>query len=147
MRHCRQRSRGWERCDDRLEAFAALFVAAERRHGTPAVVLAAIASHESGLNPAAVGAVGEIGILQLHPRGIGAPLVGRPACPDRPDGCQAAVVELGAAHLAAWRARCGSDLEALGAYNRGRCGVTEYAERVAARARRIGARMRSTDGS
>ena len=130
--------------DARLEAFARFFVGASRRHGTSPHVLAAIAVGESGLNPSAVGARGEIGILQLHPRGIGRVLVhARPCDEGRVDGCQGPVVELGAQHLAAWQARCGSVGEALGGYNRGRCGVTPYAERVLARAGRLAAAARA----
>lgn len=144
VRHCRGGVRGWSRCDARLEAFARLFVGASRRHGTSPHVLAAIAVGESGLNPAAVGARGEIGILQLHPRGVGRVLVhARPCDEGRVDGCQGPVVELGAQHLAAWQARCGSVGEALGGYNRGRCGVTPYAERVLARAGRLAAAARA----
>lgn len=142
VRHCRQGSRSWDRCDARLEAFAAAFVASGRRHGVPPVVLAAIAVGESGLNPGAVGARGELGIMQLHPRGVGARLTCRDASSD---ACQAEVVELAAEHLAGWRARCSSDLEALGGYNSGRCVESDYARRVVSRARRIGARAAGGD--
>lgn len=146
VRHCRQGVRGWERCDERLEAFAAAFVASGRRHRVPPVVLAAIAVGESGLNPEATGRAGEIGIMQLHPHGVGRSLARATCSSSRVDACQAAVVELAAEHLAAWRARCSSDLEALGAYNRGRCGSTPYAERVVARARRLAERMGAARG-
>jgi soluble lytic murein transglycosylase-like protein len=85
VQHCRGGVRDWTRCDARLEAFAAAFVASGRRHGVPPEVLAAIAVGESGLNPHAVGAAGEIGIMQLHPRGVGRVLARSTCSPGRVD--------------------------------------------------------------
>lgn len=135
IRHCRSAPGG---CEARLSAFASAMVASGTRHGIDPVLLAAVALRESGLNPAAEGtAVGEGGIMQLHPRGVGRhsrfvrDARFRARCLRRePGACQAEVVEIGAEHLAAWISRCGSESAGLGGYNRGRCGETVYVQRV-----------------
>ncbi len=45
-----------------------LLTAAEIRHDLPAGILHAIAWVESRMNPDVIGALGEIGLMQLHPR-------------------------------------------------------------------------------
>jgi len=45
-----------------------LLTAAEVRHGLPDGILHAVAWVESSMNPAVVGALGEVGLMQLHPR-------------------------------------------------------------------------------
>lgn len=127
----------WARCDRRLRTFAQLFVREGRRHHVDPYLLAAMASRESGLDPWARGAVGEIGVLQLHPRGRGARLVrllslpgARERCERRADACQGPVVARAAAYVRSAITRCGGVAEGLGAYNRGRCGETSYSRRV-----------------
>jgi hypothetical protein len=127
----------WARCDRRMRAFAALFVRAGVVHRVDPWLLAAMASRESGLSPWAEGGAGELGIMQLHPRGIGreaASLLRRPGarerCEARVDACQRPVIERAAAHLRRQIERCGSEAAALGAYNRGACGETDYSRRV-----------------
>lgn len=128
----------WSRCDRRLRAFAALFVEAGEVHHVDAWLLAAQASRESGLNPWASGAAGEVGLMQLHPRGIGAPIAAqlareRDRCEARVDACQRPVIESAAAALRRAFERCGDETRALAAYNTGRCesdAGAAYARRV-----------------
>jgi len=140
--HCRIAGRraegdtGWDRCQRRVEAFVQYFQEAAERHGVDPWLLAAMAVRESGLNPYAVGPVGEVGIMQLHPLGVGRRVrFGRDPhfrtrCRRLPGACQSEVVDLGAQHLARAIQRCGSVLDGLGAYNSGRCGANNYALRV-----------------
>ena len=139
IRHCRQtpgEGDAWTRCQRRLDSFAENFHDAGRRHELDPWVLAAMASHESGLNPFAVSRIGARGIAQLHPRGVGfrSPFVRSPwvrrRCAREVHACQREVVELSAEHLRAWVDRCGDLKRALGGYNRGRCGLTPYVARV-----------------
>lgn len=126
VHHCRTAPGG---CDARLRAIALEMIRAGRIHGVDPWLLAAMAYRESGLNPDAIGAVGEVGVLQLHPRSAR----GRralAACARAPSRCTAAVIWLAAEGLAASIARCGSEPAALGAYNRGHCGATSYSTRV-----------------
>jgi hypothetical protein len=133
----------WARCDRRLHAFAAFFVAASDDEGVSEWTLAAMAIRESGLNPMAQGAIGEGGLMQLHPRGIGArvPFVRservRRICARQAGACQRDIVRIGAHHLGEWLMRCGGLAAALGGYNRGRCGETDYSRRVLATEARL----------
>lgn len=126
----------WHRCDQRLKEFARYFIRGAKIHGVDPYILAAMARVESGLNPFATGAIGEGGIAQLHPRGIGrrSRFVSdeqyRRSCMRETGACQGEVVELQAEHLRAWMDRCGSLDAALGGYNRGRCGETAYTRNV-----------------
>lgn len=146
VRHCALAGRPipdgdrWARCDRRLRAFAGMFVEAGARHGVDPYLLAAMASRESGLYPWALGAVGEVGILQLHPHGVGRDIARRLArpgvrarCERQAGACQAEVVDTAARHLRACLAACGTVSGALGAYNRGRCGETSYSRNVLSR--------------
>lgn len=132
--HCRTAPGG---CEARIEAFADMFVHVGAEWNIDPWLLAGLAWKESGLNPAATGGIGEGGILQLHPRGVGASVDFvanariRAACLRQPHACQHSVVEAGAAHLSGWVSRCGGLEEALGGYNSGRCGGGgSYARRV-----------------
>jgi Transglycosylase SLT domain len=134
--HCRRASEG---CDRRLYEFAQYLNDAGERYGIDPWLLAAMAFRESGLNPFAVGAVGELGILQLHPRNPGSKHLRfirdewyRQRCHREPGACQREIVERAAAMLAESLRRCGGDLdEALGMYNTGHCGGnTRYAQRI-----------------
>lgn len=139
--HCRTAPGG---CSARVGRFARMFVDSGARHRLDPYLLAAIAVRESGLDPSAVSHVGAAGILQLHPRGVGArvPFVRservRRRCLDQPGACQAPVVDVGAEHLAGWLEAC-EDLEAaLGGYVSGRCdGSPNYSRRVLQEAKRL----------
>jgi hypothetical protein len=128
----------WSRCHARLTAFATIIGRAAAAHSLDPWLLLSVAIRESGLYPHAEGRVGERGIVQLHPRGVGARsrFVSSDAhfraCRRRPDACQAEVVEIGAQHLSEWIERCGSESRGLGGYNSGRCGETGYSRRVLA---------------
>lgn len=133
----------WARCSARMRAFASLFVEAGTVHQVDPWLLAAQASRESGLHPWAEGGAGEVGIMQLHPRGVGretaALLVraGRARCERRADACQRPVIERAAAHLRRAIERCGGDEAcALSVYNTGRPASENglaYARRVLSR--------------
>lgn len=131
--HCRTASGG---CRQRLTTFARLIGDASERHGLDPFLLAAVAVRESGMDPTAAGPAGERGIVQLHPRGSGARTryvrseAYRRRCARRPDACQAEVLDVGAQLLARSIDRCGTVRSGLGAYNRGECGHTGYADRV-----------------
>lgn len=125
-------------CRARLVAFARILTSAGYRHGVDPFLLAAMALRESGLNPFAEGGLGERGIVQLHPRGVGSRVRFvrsegyRRRCERREDACQGEVVDEGAAHVASAIERCGTVEAGLGAYNSGICQVTAYSERVLA---------------
>jgi hypothetical protein len=134
--HCRHAAGG---CDRRLDEFAHYLSEAGERNGIDPWVLAAMAFRESGLNPFAVGGVGELGILQLHPRSATSKNIRfvkdawyRLRCKREPGACQKEVVDRAAEVLARSVVLCGGDIDlALGAYNTGRCGGNkEYARRV-----------------
>ena len=149
--HCRYSGRPramdladpWSRCRPRLQAFARYFDQAASTHRVDPWLLVAIAVRESGLHPHAEGSIGERGLIQLHPRGVGrrVPFVRNDQyfrqCRVRSDACQLEVLLEGAAHLRGWINRCGSEASALGGYNRGRCGVTSYSRRVLAERERL----------
>jgi hypothetical protein len=133
-RHCRDAPGG---CEARIAALTQLLEAAAERHGLDPWLLAALAVRESMLNPAAIGARGEAGIVQLHPRGAGHDVryvrdaEYRDACQREVDACQGPVVERGAQHLAEAIASCGSEREGLGKYASGQCGAaSSYVERL-----------------
>ncbi len=145
--HCRQTRGG---CPERVASFARLIGDASERHHLDPFLLAAVAVRESGMDPTAHGSVGERGIVQLHPRGSGARVryvrseAYRRSCSRRPDACQAEVLEAGASLLSRSIDRCGGVREGLGAYNRGVCGPTRYADRVMSERQRL-LRLAKTD--
>lgn len=124
--HCRRAPRG---CEDRVRRYAHAFVDAGAEHGVDPWLLAAIAMHESGLSPGAVGSRGERGIMQLHP-GARWGLEAARACRRDRERCTEASVGIAAALLRRAIDRCGGEAAALGMYNSGRCRVTGYSERV-----------------
>ncbi len=127
----------WQRCQRRVSLFAQYFQAAGAEHGVDPWVLAAMARRESAYYPGASGSVGEYGIMQLHPRGVGRDVRYvsnarfRAACRRVPGACQEEVVNVGADLLGRSLRHCGTIEAALGAYNTGRCGGSEgYTQRV-----------------
>jgi len=125
--HCR---RAVEGCDRRLSEFASYLVNSARRHSVDHWLMAAMAFRESGFNPFAEGSVGEMGILQIHPRRPDAKQIRfltdqwyRKRCRKQPGACQAEIVDHAARVLSRSLKLCGGDVsDALGAYNTGRCG-------------------------
>lgn len=142
VRHCRSagpRMEGaerWDRCERRIRLFTSYFQAAGERHGVDPWLLAAMARRESGFHPMAQGSIGEFGIMQLHPQGVGRRsryvqnARYRERCQRVPGACQEEVVDLGASLIGRAIQRCGDEASALGAYNRGECGETDYSRRV-----------------
>jgi len=131
--HCRRAVRG---CPARLAALSRYMAEVSHEHGLDPFIIAAMAIRESGLDPFVMGAAGEWGIVQLHPRGIGGRVQFvrneryRNRCRRVPGACQREVLEVGAGHLAAAIEHCGTLNAALGRYNRGICGDTAYTRRV-----------------
>ncbi len=134
--HCRQAREG---CDQRLTEFAHYLVDAGAKNGIDPWLLAAMAFRESGMNPFVVGAVGELGILQLHPKNPRVKSVRfirdayyRNRCRKEAGACQREVVDRAAEILARSLALCDNDLyRALGMYNSGKCGGSKtYADRI-----------------
>lgn len=134
--HCRQAREG---CDQRLTEFAHYLVDAGSKNGIDPWLLAAMAFRESGMNPFVVGAVGELGILQLHPKNPRVKSVRfirdamyRQRCRKEAGACQREVVDRAAEILARSLAMCDGDLyRALGMYNSGKCGGNKnYADRI-----------------
>lgn len=131
--HCRTGPGG---CRARIAVITRWLADAAEKYSIDPFVLAAMAVKESGLNPFAEGSVGELGLLQLHPRGVGRRTEFvrnerfRKRCERSVGACQQEVIEIGAEHLADAIARCGDLRAALGAYNSGKCGETEYTERI-----------------
>jgi hypothetical protein len=134
--HCRHAAEG---CEQRLARFARYLVNAGQKHGIDPWLMAAMAFKESGFNPFAMGAVGELGILQINPGRRDARQVRfirdqwyRNRCRKEPGACQQEVVNHAAQVLARSMELCKGDLEAaLGAYNSGRCnGNKAYTKRV-----------------
>lgn len=136
--HCRQATEG---CDRRLLEFAHYLIDAGERFGIDPWLLAAMAFRESGMNPFAVGLVGERGILQLHPKNPRTKSVRfvrdewyRQRCRKQTGACQREVVDQAAQILASSLDKCGGDLKkALGMYNSGKCGGNaRYSARILA---------------
>ena len=134
--HCRQAAEG---CERRLLEFAHYLIDAGERNGVDPWLLAAMAFRESGMNPFVVGAVGELGILQLHPKNPRVKNVRfvrdsyyRERCKKELGACQREIVDRAAEILARSMELCGGDLNmALGAYNTGKCGGNQkYADKI-----------------
>jgi hypothetical protein len=127
--HCRRAHGG---CEARVRRMAAMFERAAFDHHVDAWLLAAIAMRESGGNPDAIGARNEFGLMQLHP-GSRHGRFAAELCRARPRECSIIVVDAAARLLRSAIERCGDEASALGLYNSGRCGVTEYSRSVLAR--------------
>jgi hypothetical protein len=134
--HCRHAKEG---CDRRLAEFAQYVVDAGQTYGIDPYLIAAMGVRESGLNPFAKGAVGELGILQINPNRRDAHQVRfirdawyRKRCSHEPGACQREVVDHAAMVLSRSLELCGGSIPAaLGAYNTGHCnGSRTYAKRV-----------------
>jgi hypothetical protein len=112
--HCRHASEG---CDRRLAEFARYIVDAGQAYGIDPWLMAAMAFKESGLNPFAQGPVGELGILQIHPKRRDARQVRfirdewyRLRCHKEAGACQQEVVRHAAHVLARSIELCGGDV-------------------------------------
>jgi len=114
-------------CRERIAVLAALIEETATRNELDPWLFAALAVRESGLNPSAIGARGEAGIVQLHPRGVGQGVRYvedadyREQCQQRVDACQRPVLEKGARALRDAIHDCGGVIAGLGKYASGRC--------------------------
>jgi hypothetical protein len=132
-RHCRSVRQG---CRARIVTFAQWMVEVADDNRIDPFLLAAMAMRESGLDPFAEGGVGELGLIQLHPRGVGRGVkfvrseAYRRHCRATPGACQREVLEAGARLVARCIEQCGGVAAGLGAYNSGHCGENAYARRV-----------------
>lgn len=133
--HCRRSRRG---CRARLVTFARMIVETANEHDVDPFLIAAMAMRESGFDPFASGAAGERGLVQLHPRGVGARVrfvrseSYRRYCTHQPGACQREVLEVGVELIAKSIEACGDVATGLGMYNSGECGENAYARRVLA---------------
>lgn len=125
---CRQARGG---CEARVQRLAAIMIAAGEREHVDPFLIAAVAFHESALRSDVIGAAGEHGIAQLHPRSRHGMRAAR-ECRVAPSDCDAIELGIAAELLRASIDRCGSEASALGAYNRGFCGETSYSRAVLA---------------
>jgi len=84
-------------------------------------LLLALAWTESGLDGSRVGDVGELGIMQLHPRSAAGRKYAK-RCPVPSRSCDALSIALGTSELAKGYKACGYDWgQAIGYYKSGRC--------------------------
>ena len=131
--HCRSAPGG---CRVRIALYARLIARMSRVQDVDPFLVAAIVLRESGLNPFAEGSVGERGIVQLHPRGVGSNVEFvqseryRRSCRATADACQEEVLRVGIELLANSIRRCGGIEQGLGMYNGGTCQSTSYSRRV-----------------
>lgn len=127
-RHCRHAPGGCERWIARVALD--MRMAAAHWEVSP-WTMAAIAVRESSLNPAAVGARNEHGVMQLLP---GTPWErdARRRCREAPSDCVAVEIDVAAELLARSVQLCGSEARALGRYSCGRCEETAYSRSVLA---------------
>lgn len=132
--HCRAAHGG---CGARARRMAALFVRAGTAHHLDPWLLVALAIRESGANPDAVGARGELGLLQLHPESRAGRLATR-LCAESPGECPWILVDAASRVLRASIDRCGDEGRGLVRYHGGRCGEPDaYARSVLARRDRL----------
>lgn len=123
--HCKAAQDG---CEQRISRYAAWFMQAARAHAVDPWLLAAMAVRESGLNPNVVGAVGEFGVMQLHPKSPWG-RVAKKRC-QKAASCTEVVIDVAAELVARYMRLCSTETKALGAYNSGACLDNGYAKRV-----------------
>lgn len=116
---------------------AKYMVESGEKHDVDPLLVAAVAINETRLNPNAVGAVGERGIMQLHPKYKWGKRANK-ACRHQPRRCTRYVIDSGTRLLSRCQRRCGTVERALGRYNTGTCRENRYSRKV----RRIKQRMR-----
>ena len=105
------------------------FERAGKSYGLPPRLILALAYSETGLNGKMVGKVGELGVMQVHPRSAAGAVYAR-SCSSHTLECDAWNVHLGAQMLSECFARCGTLGMAVGCYKSGRCVQGPAAGRV-----------------
>lgn len=132
---------------ERSQKFAAYFYYISQELQLDPILLIAIAKTESDLNPNRTGSIGELGIMQLHPRSAfpaarNALFMRNPRyrkrCLRTPSACQDEVIQAGATILQYAIKKCKTNFKALQMYNSGTCtGNPSYARKVQRTFRRI----------
>lgn len=123
--HCRSAKDG---CERRIAQYVDWLSAAAQKHGVDVWTTAAMAVRESGLNPDSVGAAGEFGVMQLHPKSPWG-RVAKARCRTA-DSCTEVVMDVATELVARYQRLCSTPSKALGAYNSGACVDNSYAQRV-----------------
>lgn len=124
--HCRVAPQG---CEARVAEILGYIDTEAKAQGLPVPLVAALAWEESRLHPFAVGTRGSLGVMQVHPADRRVRRASRflrsrrwrEQCRRVLGGCQRSVVAVGTAMLRRAWGRCGNLLDALRAYNSGRC--------------------------
>lgn len=149
IRHCGNE----DECKERIKQFASWIQKAAIDYRLDQWMLGAIAFHESGMNPFAVGGVGEMGIFQLHPKGAGKDIRFvqnegyRQSCAFEPGACQEEVIFRAARLLREGLDKCKSPDRALGYFNSGFCQKGDYSKRILwQRGRLITHRPKASEG-
>jgi hypothetical protein len=106
--------------DWRAAELAGMFHRAGEYSGVPAPLLSALAYSESGYNSEAVGKVGEVSLMQLHPLGRGGRIYKR-TCSRPSAKCDELAITLAAEELVRGYEACGTWGMAVGYYKSGRC--------------------------
>lgn len=105
-------------------------------HHVDPYILAALSFHESSFDSSRIGAAGELGVTQLHPRYLG--LKYRIWCWRRVDDrCDLLALDLGAEALRHGLKVCGDYWQALSWYRTGQCRRGPAARRVLVTARHL----------
>ena len=125
--HCRNAPEG---CRARVTEYVHWAEEAAESHDIDPKVMMAIAVKESGVNPNALGKIGELGVYQLHPKGAGARAARMCKLGKYPLGwCRSYVA---AQVLSQGLQTCGSLDKAIGYYNTGKCLSGPYVASVRA---------------
>lgn len=123
--HCRAARDG---CQARIAQYVDWLCSAAEKHRVDVWTTAAMAVRESGLNPDSVGAAGEFGVMQLHPKSPWG-RVAKARCRTA-DSCTEVVMDVATELVARYQRLCSTRPKALGAYNSGACVDNAYAQRV-----------------
>ena len=121
-----------DKSKERAHKFAAIIVE-ESEAVQPKIdpfLVTAIAFKESSFRHKVKGARGEVGLMQILPKGALTRTIERTTKKQLMD--VRANVRMGVGHLSYWQKRCGPDNmdKWLSAYNTGRCKKTTYAKRI-----------------
>lgn len=121
---------------ERAREYAAIIVE-ETQSSDPRIdpfLVVAIVFKESSFRAKVKGKRGEVGLMQILPRGSYTQSIAKDSIADAREN-----IRIGVAHLRYWLKECGTDDTAvwLSAYNSGKCGITGYSKRVLSLHRKI----------